>query len=210
MDSPLRRPLPKRRRFCLNKRFCITPGFTATICVMAWVDITFCGLFLLSVLVHEVGHMIMIKVLKQSIYGIRLQAAGALICCDCTNYRAEWICALSGPVASFLLGLLTFWWCAELAVISICLGLGNLLPIYPLDGGRALRACLLLRLQPASVERILQAVTFAVCILLMMGASWVTIALQCGLWPIFCALLVLWRVGTVSRENPVAFPCGRG
>ena len=52
---------------------------------------------------------------------------------------AELICALAGPGGSLLLGLAPI---PELAVCGLIQGLFNLIPLMPMDGGRAL-GCLL-------------------------------------------------------------------
>lgn len=53
----------------------------------------------------------------------------------------EALCALAGPVGSFSVVLLAEYF-PEAALFGLVQGLYNLLPVYPLDGGRILR-CLL-------------------------------------------------------------------
>lgn len=51
------------------------------------------------------------------------------------------ICALSGPLGGLLLTL-TIGYLPRLALCALVQSIFNLLPFYPLDGGRALRAML--------------------------------------------------------------------
>ncbi len=85
---------------------------------------------------------------------------------------------------------------ADLAIVSGILSIFNLLPLYPLDGGRALQGFLLSVLGEGRGHRIMERVTFAACAFLMVGACWLTVWMQMGIWPIFAALTVLWKAGT--------------
>ena len=66
------------------------------------------------------------------------------------SYWEECLVALSGPMASFLLAILAGAWGAQfgspdaylLTGLSLALGLFNLLPMGPLDGGRTVKAIL--------------------------------------------------------------------
>lgn len=126
---------------------------------------------------------------------VSLGITGAVIRHEFCSYRQELVCAAAGPASSFLLSLTMCRNCPELAVLSAMLGAVNLLPIFPLDGGRILRSILFLLLEEEKVLRLMGRVTFVVCCVLMAAACCVTAALQAGIWPIFAALIVLWKVG---------------
>ena len=179
----------------------IKPGFVASVCLMAWLDAKLCLYFLLSLVIHESGHGIAMKVLHVPIHGICLRTSGAVIIGGFRGYGSELICALSGPLAGFLAAAVFHRLTPELAIASMCLSAGNLLPLYPLDGGRVLRAALLMHTEPAKTDQILTIVTGLTCCLLMFASCWATAVLQSGLWPIFTALLILWRAGTASRSE---------
>lgn len=90
---------------------------------------------------HELGHWFCLKWMHVPIYGISVSLSGPVLCCGEPSSRSEQvIAALSGPLAGLLLWI-TFsvpWpLCAEL---SLYLSLFNLLPVLPLDGGRAIFA----------------------------------------------------------------------
>ena len=97
------------------------------------------GLF--AAMIHEVCHILVIIVLKLPIYGLSVGLSGAKIHTAPLLPWQEFICAAAGPVGSFLCVLLVHRW-PMIALCGLVQGSFNLLPIYPLDGGRILR-CLL-------------------------------------------------------------------
>jgi Zn-dependent protease len=128
--------------------------------VTAWIlgIITTAGLFL-SVFGHELAHALMARAEGIEIEEIVLHPFGGLarLRTEPQNPRAELRIAVAGPAASFLFGVLAFGgsqvaalgnYAATLVVFfliaagNFLLALFNLLPGYPLDGGRVLRAIL--------------------------------------------------------------------
>ena len=95
--------------------------------------------WLLAVTVHELGHIIALKCCGLEIREIELGITGARIHVPPMTTSQELICAVAGPACSFLL-LLIARWIPAAAVIGLVQGTYNLLPIYPLDGGRMCRA----------------------------------------------------------------------
>ena len=101
---------------------------------------------LLACLVHELAHAAAIRALGGRIACVRLTAVGAEMELDSRrplSCGGELAAALAGPMGSFLCAWAAAelgWWL--LAGLSLGQGLFNLLPIPPLDGGRALYALL--------------------------------------------------------------------
>ena len=87
--------------------------------------------------IHEVFHMLSIIIFKGRIYDVYIDATGLVIYAENIPFPKSIICTLAGPAGSLLLILLSEY----IPILSVCgaiQGLFNLLPIYPLDGGRAL------------------------------------------------------------------------
>ena len=93
---------------------------------------------LLAACVHEYGHILAVRLSGGKILGIRLHAGGARIETSPMEPGKEAICAISGPAAGALCILLRQWF-PELALAALVQTIFNLLPLYPLDGGRVVR-----------------------------------------------------------------------
>lgn len=132
----------------------VTPGLSAT---QYWLlGAGTAVLFFASVLAHEFAHAILARRLGLKVSGITLFIFGGAtsIEADSRRPRDEALIALAGPVTSLLLGAvllglgvvipqreaqtLLSW----LGFINVVLGVFNLIPGYPMDGGRVLRAIL--------------------------------------------------------------------
>jgi len=172
---------------------------------MGWLDLQFCGHFLLCILAHEAGHFVALKLCRIQVKGICFGFCGAVMEVGCMDYRQELLCAAAGPMTSVLLGLSILSFAPRPGLLSLCLAAVNLLPMYPMDGGRMLHAILMQRLSEKRAERILHIATVTVCLLLMVAACWGTICLQAGIWPIFAALALLWRVGGMEKQLLFSF-----
>lgn len=143
--------------------------------------------------------------------GIRLGMCDAKIETRGLGYRREIFCALAGPGMSVLVCLALRKAYATCAAISLLLGLFNAMPVYPLDGGRALRAGLCLVLPLGRAEAVSSVVSLAVCAAGLAGAVFCARAYGLGFAPVALWLVVFARVlrhgheeGLVSRA-PVRY-----
>jgi Zn-dependent protease len=103
-----------------------------------------------SILVHELGHAIVARRLGVRIAGIEMQFFGGMakMVTPPRSARDEILIALAGPAVSLSLaligifvGLMTGWSLVNyLGVTNLILGVFNLLPALPMDGGRVYRA----------------------------------------------------------------------
>jgi Zn-dependent protease/predicted transcriptional regulator len=169
-------------------------------------------LFFISVLLHELAHSFVAMKYGIRVTGIRLFLFGGLaqVSSEPESGRHEFLIALAGPATSMMLGFgfgalfgLMFlagrlgpaaavaWY---VAAANILLGLFNMIPGFPLDGGRVLRAILWDRWGNLTrATRVVSQIgnSFAV-FLIFLGALLFLVAqsLLSGLWLVFLGLFM--------------------
>lgn len=132
---------------------------------------------------HELGHYAAIRLLGGRVARLKLSCVGAEMAlsarCPLGPAR-ELAAALAGPAVNLLCawlcsGLGEAWWC--FTGLHLALGLFNLLPVGPLDGGRALSCLLTLAGREDWAQPVVGLLSVGLSMGLTMGA------------------LLLWRVG---------------
>ena len=125
----------------MNSRIQVRDGFWILLAAFWCVDSTnVLPLFLLAAAAHEAGHLLILYCTGGRLHQFILTTSGAVMRCILPEgrYARAAIC-LAGPAASFLLTTCAeAFSCWRLAGASALLGLFNLLPLPPLDGGMAL------------------------------------------------------------------------
>lgn len=147
---------------------------------------------------HELCHGLCIRLLGGRVLHIRIGPGGTVMETALSGKGKELICALAGPAGSLLLVCL----CRVLPRLAVCgliQGLFNLLPVYPLDGGRALR-CSLEMLFPKKGRVISTLVETWLLAGLAGLAIWCAFAFSLGLLPPMAAALLILRA--ILRKIP--------
>lgn len=103
------------------------------------VPLPWVGAAVLAGMVHELGHLILLWAEGTRIWQIRVGAFGARIETETLDPWHEFCAALAGPAIGTILCLF-YRMLPRTAVCAFIQSAYNLLPVYPMDGGRAMRS----------------------------------------------------------------------
>jgi Zn-dependent protease len=186
--------------------------------------------FVVGILLHEFGHAIQARREGMTIHSITLWLFGGVARFEgfFPSGAAEIRVALAGPAVSLVLGFgllglsdvsalplavqTVLWW---LAMINIILGVFNMLPALPLDGGRTLRG--IVWATTGSLERATRAAfqvsrvvaTGMIAVGIMLAVTWGDVV--GGVWLALIGVFVLQAAGAERLINtaPAPAPDGR-
>ncbi len=109
--------------------------------------------YYLFVIMHELAHIVVALVLKIDIQEIILLPIGVNAkYSDNIPYIKELIISLAGPLASFLFA--SIFKNEIYSYMNICIGIFNLIPVYPFDGGKIIRNFLRILLKENIAKKI--------------------------------------------------------
>jgi len=180
----------RRRDNCairFNPAFLLSAAFALVLLPLKWL---FTWGF--AILVHEVCHIICIKAMKQRILAITFDGAGAIIEAEPMLPLKELICALAGTIGALLLLLFSTQF-PMLAICALIQSAFNLLPYYPLDGGRALYNLILILSDEMRAAQVTKCVSFIVIILLLVFSLIMQIQYRCGIVPMCLTILLFFK-----------------
>lgn len=163
-----------------------------------------------SVLAHELGHAVIARRLDVPIAGITLFPFGGVAHLAGQPKRPEHeiAIAIAGPVVSlglgiglwFLGGVTGAGWITQLGVFNGIVGLFNLIPALPMDGGRVLRAGLSMRMGHRKATRISTRLARGIAVVMALTAFFT------DLWMLLIAGFVWWMAGVEDRNAEATVP----
>lgn len=143
--------------------------------------------------VHELCHFVALRFLTGVNAPIYLSSDRARMPIPDMPPWKEVLCAMAGPVGGLLLTFSAPIF-PRLALCAMMQSLYNLIPIYPMDGGRIVSCVLHILLEPPMANKILTIVSVAIrCAILMLGV-YGSLFLQLGIFPILFAALLCIRI----------------
>lgn len=163
-----------------------------------------------SVLIHELAHILTAFGFGYRTTAVELFPFGGVARIDYSLFSDPWaegITSLAGPAQSLLLALLVkanqlFFtlpaWTGELIRINLGLAFFNCLPLFPLDGGRILRALLAVRQgYAAATRRAVRITRFTV----LGGLPFSLFLAAKTLVPVYLPFLLLFLYTAAGKEN---------
>ncbi len=188
------------------RRIDISPAFVAFVCAYYYFDPvgTFAPFFLAAAL-HEIGHIIALSIFRIKIHSIRLRMSGAQIETAPLSYLQELFVATAGPAVNFLLLCIYRKSDSLTALINFCLLIYNLLPLYPLDGGRIINSLLHLLLPQRIAETLMHLIGAISLCTIICFSCYLTCFWHAGLWPVFISGILLLRLGEIFLKEKRKF-----
>ncbi len=146
-----------------------------------------------AAVVHESFHAAALCLLGGRIYALHFGAGGIQMETDTLTHGKELLAAMAGPLGSAVLILLAPW-LPRLAICGAVHCFYNLLPLFPMDGGRILRSGIALCFPGKKGRRLFafsqkgfRTILLILCI--VAGFQW-------GFLPVAVGILLLWRQRT--------------
>ena len=188
--------------------FCITKQINTYIILM------------LFVFLHELAHIAVGKLLKLKINYLELMPFGISVKLESVFYKyyleeyevkkitsciKNILVSIAGPILNILLAIIISIYniniqnfSAEMLIYTnILIAIFNLLPIYPLDGGRILEAFLNIYINPLRTKQIIYIITQITMIILTLISSILVYYYQ-NIW-IFLGILYMW-IAVIKRD----------
>lgn len=171
----------------IKPEFCIVLALTLLILPLRWVIAWLCASAF-----HELCHYAALRLSGCKVFRIQVDLNGAVMETDILRCSREVLCAMAGPAGGFAL-LIVARWFPRLAICSCFQALYNLIPIFPLDGGRAV-SCVLRKLFSDNKSWAIQngienAVLFAVLVL----GLYASFVLKLGVIPLLFSGVLIFR-----------------
>ena len=154
--------------------------------------------WMISAVAHELGHFVAVRLCGKRIQSVCIGFNGAEII---SNPMADWetvLCTLAGPAAGLMLLALGRWY-PELAVCAFVQSVFNLLPIYPLDGGRVLRVVIRMLFSVSAAERIILLLEWVVCFAVLTLGIAATFIFHFGILPLGISVCLLVKMKMIKR-----------
>ena len=176
-------------RFLLN----IRPAFAIISAVAVSVfPLKFVIAWVMASITHELFHIFAICFMNIRIMRITLDGTGAIVETETMLPGQELICALAGPLGGMTL-LLFARTIPETAMCALVQSIFNLLPYYPLDGGRALHCLATFLLGEHCANCITAYINIIIIVLLLAVSVFLQLQYHLGVVPLFVTLLLFLR-----------------
>jgi Zn-dependent protease len=192
-----------------------TSSLNTEVVIRFFLSIFGATLFFASVLLHELSHTFVANKNKLRVSKITLFIFGGVanLRTEPKNPKTELTMALVGPISSAVIGL-TFlllyylfkfstplgWLFMNLGYLNFLLAIFNIIPAYPLDGGRVFRSIVWLKtnnFNKATELASLMGRIFAAFIILWGAIQVLFLGIISGLWLVFIGVFI-YRLAAVS------------
>lgn len=173
---------------CFSPQFCVFAAAVLFLVPLPWVI----GWFA-AVVIHEVFHCIALFLCGKTVYGICVGIDGAKIFAEDLNWGQTVLCALAGPAGGLML-ILAVEVFPQLAVCGLLQSVYNLVPVFPLDGGRAFQGAMHLLFQEEIAGKLCTVVEILTCLCVLAVGVTCTWIWNLGFLPFILVVAFVLRV----------------
>ncbi len=184
-------------RTSLSGGFCIFLAAALLLLPLKWVIAAAFAAFF-----HELCHYLAIYLCTREHTKLHIFSFGARLPLPPMSLGKELLCALAGPLGGLVLLFFARW----MPRTALCAGfqsLYNLLPVYPLDGGRAVSCLLHLCFPPPVADKSASLLEKGCFMALGLLGVYGLLVLKLGLLPVFTAGILILRVKFVKMPCKV-------
>lgn len=144
-----------------------------------------------AAVIHEFFHYLAVRATGNHVYALSVTHRGAVMETSPLSDREELLCAISGPMGSLLL-FFCYPWIPRIAICAGVQAIFNMLPLYPLDGGRIFRI-LAHRFFPVYAVFVCRWTEWTLIILIFLAGLYFSVSFHLGFGPIVLSVLLLFR-----------------
>ena len=185
----------------LGRRISVHPSMILWLSILIYLQPRLSVAFLLAAAVHELGHVTALSLMGKPPDQLHLSFLGANMDVPALSYGQAAMAYAAGPLLNLILGLYLPV-CPALGLMSLALGLFNLLPVCGLDGSGILVSLLSLHFAPETAQRTARFVSIVLCILALPFAVWAGKRYHFGLWlSALAGLLLAKSIYLVARNE---------
>lgn len=156
--------------------------------------------WLFAVVIHECSHILVIRILRKRIIRIHVGMTGMKIYTEPLSHTQELLCAAAGPAGSLLL-LFVMKWMPLAALFGTVQGLYNLLPLYPMDGGRILRILCEDSFGMLIGEKVSEVMEWTVIILILLAAIYIAIMWRYGILAVMGMIPLALKIKSSCKQG---------
>ncbi len=183
-----------------NKRFIIAPHVCIILAVIVLVvPLRWVLAAMVASAVHELSHCFALRLCNVRIYSVTVGLFGAKIETEPMTEFKESVCAAAGPLGGALL-IAFFRWFPEVAICALFQTCYNLIPVFPLDGGRVASSMLRL-LKNERISYICGNILQWGCFFVLFSGSFAALYLRLGPIPLLCTISLF------LKNRQIKFPC---
>ena len=146
-----------------------------------------------AAMIHEIFHILSVLLFGGKIHGLTIGFHGTVIDTSPMAASKQLICILAGPLGSMLLFLAKAY-VPQLALCGFIQGLFNLLPVYPLDGGRMLQCMAGTLFLPKTAGKVCKWIEISVIFMILILGIWISFTRAMDAMPFLISVFLVLQL----------------